>query len=75
MPYLRRQSNTEADGALTVRDALLSPLGRYPDLPRMLVINSEIFTLWEEHFSRLQEVVKAWEPESNRIITLGELFS
>jgi hypothetical protein len=75
MPYLRRQDDTKADEALTVRDALLSPLGRDPDLPRILVINSETFTLWEEHFSRLQQVVKAWEPESRRIITLGELFS
>ncbi|KAK2466113.1 hypothetical protein APHAL10511_001755 [Amanita phalloides] len=37
-------------------------------LPQILVINSETFTLWDEHFSRLQKVVKAWEAE--RIITL-----
>ncbi|KAF8639716.1 hypothetical protein AX17_000978 [Amanita inopinata Kibby_2008] len=40
------------------------------DLPRMLVINSETFTLWEDHFIRLREVVQAWEPEGDRIITL-----
>ena len=80
VPHLRKPDNTSADGDTlrddtTITDALLSPpLGRNPDLPRMLVINSETFTLWEEHFSRLQQVVRAWEPEGKRIITLGELF-
>jgi len=27
----------------------------------MLVINSETFTLWRDHFARLQEVVSTWE--------------
>ena len=39
--------------------------------PRMLVINSETFTVWKDHFARLQEVVKGWEPEEKSIITLG----
>ncbi|PFH51356.1 hypothetical protein AMATHDRAFT_175231 [Amanita thiersii Skay4041] len=43
---------------------------RNPNLPRMLVLNSETFTLWTEHFARLQEVVKAWEPEGEKIVTL-----
>ncbi|EAU84376.2 hypothetical protein CC1G_01372 [Coprinopsis cinerea okayama7 len=38
--------------------------------PRMLVINSETFTLWKDHFARLQEIVKGWEPEGGRIATL-----
>jgi platelet-activating factor acetylhydrolase len=80
VPHLKRLDNANADGDTlqddtAVTDASLSPpLGRNPDLPRMLVINSETFTLWEDHFSRLQLVVKAWEPEGKRIITLGELF-
>lgn len=39
--------------------------------PRVLVINSETFTLWKDHFSRLQEVVSAWEPDGGRILTIG----
>jgi len=80
VPHLRRPDNVNTDGDTlqddtTITDALLAPpLGRNPDLPRMLVINSETFTLWEEHFSRLQQVVRAWEPAGKRIITLGELF-
>lgn len=38
--------------------------------PRMLVINSETFTLWKDHFARLQEVVSGWEPHGGRILTL-----
>ncbi|KAI0089141.1 platelet-activating factor acetylhydrolase, isoform II-domain-containing protein [Irpex rosettiformis] len=30
------------------------------ETPRLLVINSEGFTLWDEHFDRLKEVVKGW---------------
>lgn len=41
-------------------------------LPRMLVLNSEVFTLWKDHYARLQEIVRAWEPQGKRIITLGE---
>lgn len=40
-------------------------------LPRMLVINSELFTLWKDHFARLQSVVGAWEPAGRRILSLG----
>ncbi|KIY49364.1 hypothetical protein FISHEDRAFT_12236, partial [Fistulina hepatica ATCC 64428] len=38
--------------------------------PRMLVINSEVFTLWKAHFARLRRVVEAWEPSHGRIVTL-----
>jgi len=39
--------------------------------PRMLVINSETFTIWKDHYARLQEVVAGWEPRGGRILTLG----
>ncbi|KAJ3739549.1 platelet-activating factor acetylhydrolase, isoform II-domain-containing protein [Lentinula detonsa] len=37
--------------------------------PRLLVINSEAFTLWTSHFERLAEVVKNWGTDT-RLITL-----
>jgi platelet-activating factor acetylhydrolase len=40
--------------------------------PRMLVINSEAFTVWEGHYERLREVVAGWEPQGGRILTLGK---
>ncbi|KAF9464383.1 platelet-activating factor acetylhydrolase [Collybia nuda] len=39
-------------------------------LPRLLVMNSETFTLWKDHYSRLQDVVNMWEPQGQRIMTL-----
>lgn len=39
--------------------------------PRMLVINSETFTVWKDHFARLQKVVAGWEPQGGRLLTLG----
>jgi platelet-activating factor acetylhydrolase len=36
----------------------------------MLVLNSDRFTLWEDHFERLKGVVEAWEPEGRRVLTL-----
>lgn len=38
--------------------------------PRLLVINSEGFTLWKDHFSRLQSLVAAWEPEGRKLLTV-----
>lgn len=38
--------------------------------PPMLVINSETFTLWRDHFARLQGIVKDWTPGSGKIVTL-----
>ncbi|KAF8969447.1 platelet-activating factor acetylhydrolase, isoform II-domain-containing protein [Flammula alnicola] len=38
--------------------------------PSMLVINSETFTLWKDHYARLQEVVAGWEPQGSRIMTI-----
>lgn len=40
--------------------------------PRMLVINSEAFTVWKSHYERLREVVAHWEPQGGRILTLGK---
>ncbi|KAG7096762.1 hypothetical protein E1B28_004174 [Marasmius oreades] len=39
------------------------------DLPRMLVINSEPFTLWKDHFHQLQTAVRKWGRQA-RLITL-----
>ncbi|KDQ64315.1 hypothetical protein JAAARDRAFT_27943 [Jaapia argillacea MUCL 33604] len=36
--------------------------------PKMLVLNSEGFSLWRVHFSRLEEVVKGWD--RGRVITI-----
>jgi platelet-activating factor acetylhydrolase len=44
---------------------------RDDQLPRVLVLNSEVFTLWKDHYSRLQDVISAWEPQGKRIMTLG----
>lgn len=38
--------------------------------PKVLVINSEAFTLWKDHFSRLQDVMSVWEPQGQRILTI-----
>ncbi|KAF8204697.1 platelet-activating factor acetylhydrolase, isoform II-domain-containing protein [Pholiota molesta] len=38
--------------------------------PRMLVINSETFTLWKDHYARLQEIVAGWAPEGGKIMTI-----
>ncbi|KAF8914180.1 platelet-activating factor acetylhydrolase, isoform II-domain-containing protein [Gymnopilus junonius] len=53
--------------------------GSYPDVnhektssqhPSVLVINSETFTLWKDHYARLQEVVAGWEPQGGHILTI-----
>jgi platelet-activating factor acetylhydrolase len=38
------------------------------------VLNSETFTLWGNHYERLQDVIRGWEPHGQRIITLGQYF-
>lgn len=42
--------------------------------PRMLVINSEAFTLWKDHYARLQKVVAEWEPQGGHILTIRACF-
>lgn len=41
--------------------------------PKLMVINAEGFTLWTEHFKRLEEVVPAW-PES-ALLTISRCLS
>ncbi len=43
-------------------------------LPDLLVINSQGFTLWDEHFERLRSVVNAWGLKA-KLLTLGMLRS
>jgi platelet-activating factor acetylhydrolase len=38
--------------------------------PKLLVINAEGFTLWTEHFKRLEDVVPSW-PESALLTISG----
>ncbi|KAI9467366.1 platelet-activating factor acetylhydrolase, isoform II-domain-containing protein [Lactarius psammicola] len=38
--------------------------------PKLMVINAEGFTLWTEHFKRVEEVVSAW-PESALLTIIG----
>ncbi|KAK0191153.1 platelet-activating factor acetylhydrolase, isoform II-domain-containing protein [Armillaria mellea] len=38
-------------------------------LPRLLVINSEKFTLWKEHFDRLENIVRSWGADGS-LLTL-----
>ncbi|KIY74180.1 hypothetical protein CYLTODRAFT_341028 [Cylindrobasidium torrendii FP15055 ss-10] len=40
-------------------------------LPELVVINSEQFTLWTEHFERLDGVVKTWGPKSTFVTLAG----
>jgi platelet-activating factor acetylhydrolase len=64
-----------------VLDPWLEPLpssGPEPDdlssgHPKLMVINAEGFTLWAEHFKRLEEVVPAW-PES-ALLTISTCLS
>ncbi|EGO27802.1 hypothetical protein SERLADRAFT_447019 [Serpula lacrymans var. lacrymans S7.9] len=46
------------------------PSPRDRPLPRLLVINSEGFTLWKDHFERLVGVVGVWEPAGRRLLTI-----
>ncbi|TFK71814.1 hypothetical protein BDN72DRAFT_837193 [Pluteus cervinus] len=71
VPLLRDSSSNAVDVESDSSNTLvISAQADGKPSPRMLVINSEIFTLWRDHFPRLQEVVKAWEPSGNRIVTL-----
>ncbi|KAJ7178964.1 platelet-activating factor acetylhydrolase, isoform II-domain-containing protein [Mycena filopes] len=36
----------------------------------MLVINSQVFTLWKDHFARLTDIVNDWVPNGRRLLTL-----
>ena len=41
-------------------------------LPNILVINSEKFTLWKDHFERLTELGKSWTESQWQLLTIGE---
>lgn len=45
-----------------VEASLGGPTPRAP--PQLLVLNSEYFTLWRDHFARLQDVLRAWDRAS-----------
>jgi platelet-activating factor acetylhydrolase len=72
-PELTTPTTSSSESTLQVQ-AEVSDVSKLSSLPRMLVLNSDPFTLWKEHFSRLKSVVEAWEPEGRRVLTLGEQF-
>lgn len=37
--------------------------------PKLMVINAEGFTLWKDHFKRVEEIVPAWS--GSVLVTLG----
>lgn len=46
-----------------------------PNPPKLFVINSEGFTLWDDHFDRLKEVVQLWKqhltnPNDANLVTI-----
>ncbi|KAJ6539521.1 platelet-activating factor acetylhydrolase, isoform II-domain-containing protein [Mycena capillaripes] len=49
-------------------ESVLKPNGRPPE--QLLVINSQVFSLWTVHFTRLVDVVNAWEPQGRKLLTL-----
>ncbi|KZP24695.1 hypothetical protein FIBSPDRAFT_856902 [Athelia psychrophila] len=56
--------------AATVQAHLRPAKGQGQGPVRVLVLNSEGFTLWKDHFARLRAVVDAWEPAGRRVLTL-----
>ncbi|KAF8195710.1 platelet-activating factor acetylhydrolase, isoform II-domain-containing protein [Mycena galopus ATCC 62051] len=64
-PTSRTSSVSEPSSS---ESAPLKPTDCPPE--QMLVINSQVFSLWTMHFTRLTEVVKAWEPQGRRLLTL-----
>jgi platelet-activating factor acetylhydrolase len=51
-------------------DTLATAVGKEP-LEKLLVINSAAFTLWKDHFTRLQGVLDAWDVQEKSLFTLG----
>ncbi|PPQ64631.1 hypothetical protein CVT24_008368 [Panaeolus cyanescens] len=66
-PFSCQSDEQEVTKVMSSAGDELKPL---PIHPRMLVINSETFTIWKDHFARLQEVVAHWEPNGGHIMTL-----
>ncbi|KAF8076569.1 platelet-activating factor acetylhydrolase, isoform II-domain-containing protein [Lyophyllum atratum] len=67
---LSDKSASTADSLNRTGDQALDDPSCHSQLPQILVINSETFTLWKDHYTRLQDVIKAWEPQGRRILTL-----
>ena len=44
-------------------------------LPSILIINSEKFTLWKDHFERLIEVGKSWTEGGWELLTIGTFYA
>ncbi|KAG9085564.1 hypothetical protein FS749_004325 [Ceratobasidium sp. UAMH 11750] len=42
----------------------------YPDRPPLLIMNSEGFTLWKEHFEMLEQLVIDWRQQKHECATL-----
>ncbi|KAJ7044522.1 platelet-activating factor acetylhydrolase, isoform II-domain-containing protein [Mycena alexandri] len=61
-------SEPSTTAAGTPPESVLKPDSRSPE--QMLVINSQVFSLWKDHFTRLVDVVNAWEPNRRRLLTL-----
>ena len=40
-------------------------------LPEILVVNSEAFTIWKDHFERLEDILNTWGPRAT-LLTLGK---
>ncbi|KAJ7240301.1 platelet-activating factor acetylhydrolase, isoform II-domain-containing protein [Mycena haematopus] len=66
-PSSASSSFSEPSSSESASLSVLKPTGR-PE--QMLVINSQAFSLWTVHFTRLAEVVKAWDPQGRRLLTL-----
>ncbi|KJA29853.1 hypothetical protein HYPSUDRAFT_127126 [Hypholoma sublateritium FD-334 SS-4] len=64
------ESGSSSLEAATVAPVASMDLDTKLPRPRMLVINSEAFTLWKEHYARLQKVVAEWEPQGGHILTI-----
>lgn len=68
------ESGSSSLEAATVAPVASMDLDTKLPRPRMLVINSEAFTLWKEHYARLQKVVAEWEPQGGHILTIRTCF-
>ncbi|KAF5322885.1 hypothetical protein D9619_000626 [Psilocybe cf. subviscida] len=78
LPYINSASSGEAAAKSSLEDATSSNAGDASGSDfesktghsKMLVINSETFTLWKDHYARLKESMAQWGPGGGRILTL-----
>jgi platelet-activating factor acetylhydrolase len=79
VPYTTFASTGETVAKSSLEDATSSKQGAASSSDpkskanhsKMLVINSETFTLWKDHYARLKESMAQWGPGGGRILTLG----